>query len=557
MSMLRQALRLWKNERGRKGTTLQRRLIFFFISVSMLIILAFALLLLLFGIDGSGAKLINSYLDGELSHVSEAIYTDFGHLAIDGVALSEALSVAADEVFEANGISASELSKHPELIEPLLDAQIHTLSQAASTRTCGGAYVLLDATIDPLSQNAATAKSGMFVKKTQPVSTRSVGAKLYFLRGPALIARKNGIELMGQWHMEYDVTDEEFFTSVMETARANPELPLSRLYYWSGRVTLKGNSESGFMLIVPLRSADGCVFGVCGFEVSDRMFKSLYSPSAGYDGAFAIVAPERVDVFYASEGMIAGNYYLTGNRINKDLAHVKRRGAFERFTGDELSYGGMSVPLRLYPSGSPYEAESWSTAVLMPYELLESAAKGNSPYIALIVIILLVFSLTASIVISRRYLRPVTAALDSIREQTYSDGQSVPYLEINDLFDFLSQKDKEHELELARLEDERRKAQSASEQAREEALKGRQEVDPDSYARFLECLHTLTPRERQVFNLYLAGKSAKEILSLLGINENTLKYHNRNIYGKLGVSSRKQLLLYATLMKRDSGGNAD
>ncbi|MFR3368181.1 MAG: hypothetical protein ACLTR4_13940 [Gallintestinimicrobium sp.] len=28
-----------------------------------------------------------------------------------------------------------------------------------------------------------------------------------------------------------------------------------------------------------------------------------------------------------------------------------------------------------------------------------------------------------------------------------------------------------------------------------------------------------------------------------------MKFHNKNIYNKLGVSSRKQLLRYATLMK--------
>ena len=28
----------------------------------------------------------------------------------------------------------------------------------------------------------------------------------------------------------------------------------------------------------------------------------------------------------------------------------------------------------------------------------------------------------------------------------------------------------------------------------------------------------------------------------LSITENTLKFHNKNLYGKLGVSSRKQLL---------------
>ena len=34
----------------------------------------------------------------------------------------------------------------------------------------------------------------------------------------------------------------------------------------------------------------------------------------------------------------------------------------------------------------------------------------------------------------------------------------------------------------------------------------------------------------------------KEIREKINITENTLKYHNKNIYGKLGVSSRKQLI---------------
>jgi len=55
-------------------------------------------------------------------------------------------------------------------------------------------------------------------------------------------------------------------------------------------------------------------------------------------------------------------------------------------------------------------------------------------------------------------------------------------------------------------------------------------------------LKKLTPTERMVFDAYLEGKGTKEVLSLLDIKENTLKFHNKNLYGKLGVSSRKQLV---------------
>ena len=66
---------------------------------------------------------------------------------------------------------------------------------------------------------------------------------------------------------------------------------------------------------------------------------------------------------------------------------------------------------------------------------------------------------------------------------------------------------------------------------------------------FESQLKTLTPTERNVFTLYLEGKTSKEIMTALNIKENTLKYHNKNIYGKLGVSSRKQMLELASVLK--------
>ena len=80
------------------------------------------------------------------------------------------------------------------------------------------------------------------------------------------------------------------------------------------------------------------------------------------------------------------------------------------------------------------------------------------------------------------------------------------------------------------------------------------EVDPDNYRAFLINLKSLTPSERSIFELYLDGKTAKEIMAVRDIKETTLKYHNRNIYDKLGVASRKELLRYATLMRQEKEG---
>ena len=59
---------------------------------------------------------------------------------------------------------------------------------------------------------------------------------------------------------------------------------------------------------------------------------------------------------------------------------------------------------------------------------------------------------------------------------------------------------------------------------------------------FLLNLEKLTKTERIIFDYYIAGQSTKEIMSELKITENTLKFHNKNIYSKLNVSSRRQLV---------------
>ena len=67
---------------------------------------------------------------------------------------------------------------------------------------------------------------------------------------------------------------------------------------------------------------------------------------------------------------------------------------------------------------------------------------------------------------------------------------------------------------------------------------------------FLSHIDKLTPSENTIYQYYLEGKSTKEIMKELNITENTLKYHNKNIYSKLGVSSRKKLVEIATELKQ-------
>ena len=68
------------------------------------------------------------------------------------------------------------------------------------------------------------------------------------------------------------------------------------------------------------------------------------------------------------------------------------------------------------------------------------------------------------------------------------------------------------------------------------------EVNEDVSKLFIAGFDKLTPKESELFHAYIAGTSTKDIMVAMDITENTLKYHSRNLYGKLGVTSRKQMV---------------
>jgi FixJ family two-component response regulator len=59
---------------------------------------------------------------------------------------------------------------------------------------------------------------------------------------------------------------------------------------------------------------------------------------------------------------------------------------------------------------------------------------------------------------------------------------------------------------------------------------------------FLTLVATLTPRERQVFNLVVRGKMNKQIASELGTTERTVKAHRHEVMEKLQAKSLAELV---------------
>lgn len=60
-----------------------------------------------------------------------------------------------------------------------------------------------------------------------------------------------------------------------------------------------------------------------------------------------------------------------------------------------------------------------------------------------------------------------------------------------------------------------------------------------------QLVETLSERELQVLACIAEGATNKEVADILDISVNTVLYHAKNIYGKLGVKRRTQAVTQA------------
>ncbi|MCU1376844.1 MAG: degU 1, partial [Actinomycetia bacterium] len=74
-----------------------------------------------------------------------------------------------------------------------------------------------------------------------------------------------------------------------------------------------------------------------------------------------------------------------------------------------------------------------------------------------------------------------------------------------------------------------------------ELLRSYREEDPAP----ADTNHRLTPRQREVLQLFAEGRSAKEVAGLLHISSRTAEYHRASVMRVLGVRSTAELVQYA------------
>ena len=64
----------------------------------------------------------------------------------------------------------------------------------------------------------------------------------------------------------------------------------------------------------------------------------------------------------------------------------------------------------------------------------------------------------------------------------------------------------------------------------------------------------ITPRQQEIIASVAAGRSNKQIAQQFSLSEDTVKRHLTNIFGRLGLSNRLELALFAAQQEMHEGG---
>lgn len=497
-----------------------------------------------------------------LSHRSSLI-TVGAYLSGDAATLIEAYLADA-------GISFDELSDGARLAD-LQERIIEPLRQYLLQAECSGAFVLLNATA---GKNAAEpTRSGLYLQVNGYEADRR---EIILYRGIPSVGKAHGIMPHRKWRLEAQRNvirgwDDSHSRS---HSHSDPARMPAHTYRFTEIFTLPGMSEKAMLLMLPIRGSDGKDLGVCGFEVSESCFARLHSQTtklSHFTGLLTYDDDSHMDgdsiTSFFSCGADGGYYRAPGGV----LAVSDFGDGILELTGDDNTYLGMKRSYNDARTGG-----SFATFVMTNKSDYDSAAMDTIVKNLLLIALLTALSIAFCVFFSRSYLAPVLKSLEQLKRDEQRAHRGAP-VEIDDLLAFLAEKDrnkqsvidglklemKEANEELSRIQKEKTRIQEEYVRAKTQITRltssSAQEVDPEGYAHFKANLCKLTPREREIFDLYLGGRNGKEIRDVLCISENTLKYHNKHIYETLNVSSRKELLRYAAMLEKEAvqvGGEA-
>lgn len=584
---------IWHNKRSMRG-----RFIIYLLSLVLLAGSAMLILLNVIGIVQPPSHDIDRFLEYELNTRTNDIKRQMNALAAHNIDLSQQLQNDIDRVMLEQGIynNYDALNNNPEALTAIQQATYQTLAAKMQQAPASGALYLINASVN--TNLLEPTYNGLFLKFTNIYSENTLFNETCMFRGNPQVARNNNISLYSTWQLELNVHAYPQADKLLHAKENN----ISQQYILTDVAHLKESWEQSRLFLMPINSNNGRIIGICGFEISSVYFQQR-TKQANYKGYPLITAilDKKADNEYQGQLSNPASFVNSTIKTSSDGEH-------ELFTAGQERFIGFTAPLTvgasehrvavMLPADSYYHLQGQAKirllimlGIILLLSLL-SAGYFSKRYVDPLVADLQqlqqnpdappqanVLELNQFFEFLQNHseqqaekLRQLQSennqvqkqyGLAAMRLQEAQEKQKQTanqYIHLEEQLAALQNEIQQVRLQMEQTQQEKLQAQQEREQAQqqfnfaqaalEKAIEKKLEsVDPDSYQMFVDNLATLAPKEKDIFNLYVQGCSTKDIISRLGITENTLKYHNKNIYSKLGVKTRKELLQYIELMR--------
>lgn len=502
----------------------------YFISFIMaVILLSFIFLFLLDEMKHQSYEMLHK----DLQRVNSLLEKKLAMVSIDTIKMAEEISRSVDMLLKQKGKSVRELNNSHETVEEILEEHIVKAMDIMSRNRCSGVFVILNATVNTELANSDGSKSCFYIRDIEPFKTVNAKDYLFLLRGSPSIARKFGMHLDTQWDLEYNTNlvggcfNTDLFNKPFKAAMSNRHESISSLGYWGTFSKVSENCEKAMTFSAPLIDGEGNVFGVCGLELSQKFFEAAFpiTSSTNHERIFFMLSVAHGDTVNVKSAGFLGNsmsflasnpQYITATRILNKNDGIK---LFKADIGKKTAYIGTDSEMALYTKQSVFSDERWILTALVPEEDMGISKKHSVSLLFFAILILGVIFLYPT---SRNFKSSSketllnspdnTALLPDNAEADIPDSAKADILPENS------------EIELVYTENPG--------------------ISPEQLEEFEARLKSFTKTEREIFDLYIAGYSIKQICQERCITTNTIKTHNRHIYSKMNVSSRTELLTY-------------
>lgn len=518
LNMFRRKIKDIQEHAKNRGISLERRLFLYWLIMVLAVMAAVFVVLIVAGVFSNDARKLGGTLSVQQKNTTMTFNKLIDTLNAQNLALSEQITREVADILETEERTFKDLDNNPELITRIEERMCFYLQTIVRSRSCSGAYFILDATTNTEAPGADRSRMGLYLRSGNVGTDGMANQYITFFRGVADVARKENIQMHNRWNLEFDIDNVPGYEILMDFDGKR----ILDSCYLSNRVTLSGTWEQVVLLSVPV-VLEGKVRGVCGVELSELFFNLVFpAVESSYGNMVTVVAPiadKRLLLDGAISGKTDGTYFTTdGTLLIKNGEH------YNTYSDGSRTYFGNHIVIPKAVDGR----SDLTLVTLVPEISYQSSVAKNRTFWLCGGLGFLVLMLLAAMFLTRRFMLPIQKQIRVLKDQKEPQEESNSgIIEIDELLAYMY-------------------ARQAKPDEESKMPPGMEELFFD----FARRVETLTPMERTVLQYYINGFSVNEIAEKEFISLSTVRKHNSNINRKLGVSTREELLLYIDMFRR-------